>query len=484
LILLRKYAILVEGGFPGFSSKFRPAATYVLPFFRANSRDMDGQKLTKRVVDGLEIKANDYVFWCGQLPGFGCRVWPSGKKTFIVMYRAGGAKSPTRKVTIGVLGKFTVEQARAEAVRILAQAELGEDEAAKRASFRAEMTVAELCDEYMLEGVDHKKPSTIASDHSRIDSHIKPLLGKKRISEVTSADVSKFLRDIANGKARRDQKTAKKRGRSIVRGGKGTATRTVRFLGGIFTYAVKRGYLKENPKKGVELYPDKKGERFLSAEEFQRLGEALRLAETDGIPWTLVEGRKAKHRPVKEENRREVFSPHVVAAFRLLLFTGCRLGEILTLKWDYVDFQRGMLNLPDSKTGKKSVLLASPALQILSDLPRLGPYVIAGQQPDKPRADLQRPWRRLTSHTGLKGLRIHDLRHSFASVGAESGMGLLIVGKLLGHADQSTTARYAHLGNDPLRRAAETVAGTIAAAIGPAKANANDADDKPQDHET
>ena len=214
---------------------------------------MDGQKLTKRVVDSLEIRANDYVVWCGQLPGFGCRVWPSGKKAFIVMYRAGGAKSPARKVTIGVLGKFTVEQARVEAVRILARAELGEDEAAKRASFRAEMTVAELCDEYMREGVDHKKPSTIASDHSRIDSHIKPLLGKKRISEVTSADVSKFLRDIANGKARRDHKTAKKRGRSIVKGGKGTATRTVRFLGGIFTYAVKRGYLKENPKKGVEL---------------------------------------------------------------------------------------------------------------------------------------------------------------------------------------------------------------------------------------
>lgn len=474
--------MLVEGGLPGFSSNYRPAATYVLPFCRANSRDMDAQKLTKRVVDALEVKAKDYVVWCSKLPGFGCRVWPSGKRTFIVMYRAGGAKSPTRKVTIGVLGKFTAEEARTEAIRILAQAELGEDEAAKRASFRAEMTVAELCDEYMREGVDHKKPSTIASDHSRIDSHIKPLLGKKRISEVTTADVSKFLRDIANGKARRDHKT-KKKGRSIVRGGKGTATRTVRFLGGIFTYAVKRGYLKENPKKGVELYPDKKGERFLSVEEFQRLGEALREAETIGIPWTLVEGHKVKHRPVKNENRREIFGPHVIAAIRLLLFTGCRLGEILKLRWVDVDFQRGMLNLLDSKTGKKSVLLASPALQILSELPRLGTYVISGQQPDAPRADLHRPWRRLTAHAGLSGLRIHDLRHSFASVGAESGMGLLIVGKLLGHADQSTTLRYAHLGNDPLRRAAETVAGTIAAAIGPAKPKADGENHKPQEAE-
>jgi hypothetical protein len=132
LILLEKYAILVEDGFPGFSSNFRPAATYVLPFFKATSRDMDGQKLTKRIVDALELKATDYVVWCSKLPGFGCLVWPSGKKTFIVMYRAGGAKSPTRKVTIGVLGKFTVEQARDEAIRILAQAQLGKDEAAKR----------------------------------------------------------------------------------------------------------------------------------------------------------------------------------------------------------------------------------------------------------------------------------------------------------------------------------------------------------------
>jgi integrase len=442
---------------------------------------MDRQKLTKRVVDALEPKDADYVVWCGKLPGFGCRVWPSGKKSFIVTYRAGGAKSPVRKVTIGVLGKFTPEQARCEAIRILAQAELGEDEAVKRASFRAEMTVAELCDEYMRYGVDHKKHSTIASDHSRIDSHIKPLLGKKRISQVTSADVARFLRDIAEGKAKRDQRTKAKRGRSIVRGGKGTATRTVRLLGGIFTYAVKCGYLKDNPKKGVELYPDKKGERFLSNEEFQRLGAALRLAETDGIPWTLVEAHNAKHRPTSEKNRREVFSPHVVAAFRLLLFTGCRLGEILTLKWDFVDFQRGLLNFPDSKTGKKSVPLASPAMQILTDLPRVGTYVIAGQHPNTPRSDLNRPWRKLISFAGLEGLRIHDLRHSFASVGAESGMGLFIVGKLLGHADQTTTARYAHLGNDPLRRAAETVASTIAVAIGQMETSASDLNETPSE---
>lgn len=140
------------------------------------------------------------------------------------------------------------------------------------------MIVSELCDEYMREGVDHKKPSTLASDHSRIECHIRPLLGRKRIGAVTRADISQFLRDVGMGKPRRNVKT-RKHGRSTVRGGRGAASRTVRLLGGIFSYAVGRDYLKENPCRGVQLYKDKKGERFLTTEEFRRLGDALRLAE-------------------------------------------------------------------------------------------------------------------------------------------------------------------------------------------------------------
>jgi integrase len=381
------------------------------------------------------------------------------------MYRTGGRNSVTRKVTIGAYGKLTVEEARAEAAKILAKAELGNDVAAERARARAEMTVSALCDEYLVEGIVNKKKSTIATDKSRIERHIRPLLGRKRIGEVTHGDVARFLRDVAHGKTARDVKTGK-HGRSIVRGGKGAATRTVRLLGGIFTYAVRRGYLKENPRRGVEVFRDGKGERFLSTEEFRRLGETLRLAETEGIPWNLNEGAKAKHRPILPENTREIISLHVIAAVRLLLLTGCRLREILHLEWDNVDLERGLLTIADSKTGRKTVLLSRPAIELLSGLPRAGRFVIAGNSPDKPRSDLHRPWSRITRHAGFVGLRLHDLRHSYASVGAASGMGLAALGKLLGHRSPATTNRYAHFSDDPLRRASENIAEIISAAIG------------------
>ena len=381
------------------------------------------------------------------------------------MYRAGGRNTTPRKVTIGVFGKLTVEEARTAAGRVLAKAELGDDVAAERARIRAEMTVSELCDEYLVEGIDKKKASTIVTDRSRIERHIRPLLGRKRIGAVTRADVTRFLRDVANGKTARDTKTGK-HGRSIVRGGRGAATRTVRLLGGIFTYAMMKGYLKESPCRGVALYKDGKGERFLSSEEFRRLGETFRLAETEGLAWTLNDSAHAKHRPKQAENQREVISPYVIAALRLLLLTGCRLREILHLRWTEVDLERGVLTLLDSKTGRKNVLLAGPAIALLSELPRGGNFVIAGKSPDKPRSDLHRPWNRITAHAGLPGLRLHDLRHSYASVGAASGMGLPALGRLLGHRSPATTNRYAHFGDDPLRRASEQIAGEITLAIG------------------
>jgi integrase len=175
---------------------------------------------------------------------------------------------------------------------------------------------------------------------------------------------------------------------------------------------------------------------------------------------------KDNHRPVKPENQREVFTRDVTAAIRLLMFTGCRLREILRLRWEDVDFERGVLNLPDSKTGRKKVLVPGPAIAILDQLERCGEYVIAGKEADKPRADLNRPWRRITQHAKLEGLRLHDLRHSYASVGAASGMGLVALGKLLGHSSPSTTQRYAHLADDPLRRASEHIANVIASALG------------------
>jgi integrase len=220
-----------------------------------------------------------------------------------------------------------------------------------------------------------------------------------------------------------------------------------------------------NPVRGIEKYSEKGRERFLSTGELERLGAALRLAETEGIAWRIDETKPiAKHIP--KEGRRTVIDPHAAAALRLLLLSGCRLREILHLKWEEVDTERGLLFLGDSKTGRKTIVLNAPALAVLAGLPRVGNFVIAGEDAKKPRSDLKRPWAMVTRQAGLEGLRLHDLRHSFASFGAGGGMGLPIVGKLLGHANATTTARYAHLDADPLRRASNAIASTIAAAMG------------------
>lgn len=427
---------------------------------------MTSVRLTKDIIDDLPSKEKDYVQWCGKLAGFGCRVRPTGVKSFIVQYRVGGRNSPVRKVTIGTFGKLTVEQARKSAAGILANAELGEDVALTRSKKRSELNVSQLCDEYLKEGCTLKKPSTIATDTGRIERHIKPLLGKKPISEVGRSDIERFMRDVANGKTAIDVKTGK-HGRSIVTGGKGTATRTVRLLGGIFSYAVSCGYLSSNPRHGVKVYADGKGERFLSAAEYQKLGNTLIEAETIGLPWQLNEGGRAKHRPSRQENLREQISPYAVAAIRLLMLTGCRAGEIRKLRWTEVDFENGLLNLADTKTGAKKVLISAPALEVLANLPRLGDYVIAGAKLNAPRSDIKRPWQRIIAHAGLHDLRLHDLRHSYASVGAASGMGLGMVGKLLGHSSPTTTARYSHFADDPVRRASESISKTISASMSP-----------------
>ncbi len=409
---------------------------------------MPNGRITKRSIDALQAEGSDYYFWDTDLKGFGCRVRKTGARSFIAQYRIGGRNTVVQRVTIGSYGKMTVDEAREAARKVLAKAELGEDVAEQKAKERAEKTMADLCDLYVAEGCELKKASTLKSDRGRIERHIKPLLGTKRIGKITSADIEKFMRDVANGKTAVDVKTGK-HGRAIVKGGKGTATRTVRLLGGIFSFAIRQRMLKTNPAHGIAKFADKRNERFLSTEELIRLGASIRLAETDGLPWEVDENHpKAKH--VAKEKRATTMSPHVAGAMRLLLFTGCRLREILDLKWEHVDFERGLLLLPDSKTGRKTVVLNAPALAVLNDLIRVGLYVIAGEDPEKPRSDLKRPWAQITKHAGLDGLRIHDIRHSFASFGAAGGMGLPIVGKLLGHANSATTARDLRPGSPPV----------------------------------
>jgi len=431
--------------------------------------------LTKRVADDLKPADKPYVAWCGKLPGFGLAVRPSGVMSFIAQYDFGGRSGSTRRVTIGQYGKpWTAEQARKEAERILHDAKRGIDHAEAKAKKKAELTVGELCDEYLRDGCDHKKASTIAMDKGRIERHIKAhSIANVKIGDVRDLHIERLKKDIAAGKT----KVKRENGKGfIASGGKGAATRTIRMLGGIFSYAVKCKYIAENPRKGVAVYADKKGERFLSPDEIQRLGDALREAEDPGLPWQQPDGPASKHRPKMAATAREKISPHAIAAIRLLMLTGCRLREILDLRWSQVDLQLGLLDLSDSKTGQKKVLIGAAALKLLADLPRVegNPYVIVGETKDKPRSDLKRPWKRITDHAGLnvgaegnpKPLRLHDLRHSFASFGVASNLGLSIVGKLLGHASPQTTQRYAHVGESAERRALNEIENKIAAAAG------------------
>jgi integrase len=235
----------------------------------------------------------------------------------------------------------------------------------------------------------------------------------------------------------------------------------------MYAFAARIGAVPEgtNPARKIDKFTEHRRERFLTVAELEQLGAAIREAETKGIPWDIDEAKPtAKHLP-KAKNRKTKISPFAAAALRLLLFTGCRLREILHLRWENVDLERGLLFLPDSKSGRKTVILNASAMAVLTGLERIGSCVVPGDDPEKPRADLKRPWEVVSKRAGLDGVRIHDLRHTYAGFGAGGGLGLPIIGKLLGHTQASTTQRYAHLDNDPLRRASEHIGGTIAAAL-------------------
>jgi integrase len=282
-----------------------------------------------------------------------------------------------------------------------------------------------------------------------VERIVTPTLGKIKPVEVTRQDVARL--------------------HSSLRETGYQANKVLAVIGSLYSFAADCGYVPEgcNPARGVKKFPEGRRERFLTSEELSRLGDALREGESVGLPWTVDEvSPKAKHAP-RADKRRTKLDPYAVAAIRLLLLTGARLREILHGRWEHVDFERGIIHLPQSKTGRKPIYLSAAALAILSGLPRLegNPFVIPGENAGQPRADLKKPWASVTKAAGLTGVRLHDLRHSFASFGAGASLGLPIIGKLLGHTQAATTHRYAHLDADPMRRAAETIGATIAAAM-------------------
>ena len=449
-------------------------------------KPLQPQLITKPVCDAALATGRQYAIWDTELKGFGLRVNSTGVKTFVIRYRVGGGRTAVGRMhVIGRYGPLTADKARKDAKVALAEVTAGGDPQGGRAASRAEMTVADLCDLYLAEGCATKKASTLATDKVRIERHIKPLLGRNRVCDVNRAEIERFLSDVAAGKTASPQKPTRKALRAkglkgaaletadarklndpVARGGKGTASRTLGLLGGIMAFAVTRGMRPDNPVRGVKRFTDKRCERFLSPAELGRLGTVLEAMEAEG-----------EH-------------PYGLAIIRLLAFTGARRSEIASLKWQEVDLERGALRLDDSKTGQKILTISPGAAAILSGLtPTAGsPYVFpAGQRKPKRKAKadgtgegdakvekhieghyqgVAHVWEAARERAGLSDVRLHDLRHTFASFGAGGGLGLPVIGKLLGHRNAATTSRYAHLADDPLRKANDWIGGEIGAALG------------------
>lgn len=436
-------------------------------------------KLTRRAVAAIQPAERPVTYWDSDLSGLGLTVRPSGARSWIARYRAGGGgrNGTLRQVVLGDPEAMTPEQARTEAKALLAKVRLGADPAAERAEARQAETFAEVAERWFAEHVTPKrKPGTAAFYRNCLDIHVLPAFGTKRASAITKQDMTRLHGAVAAGKGKGPKHPGSKRtAAEKVRGGRVIANRVLATVAAVYAWALDLGLLPAgtlNPAKGVEPFREEGRERFLTAEEMARLGEVLRLAETEGLPWEpdpeKPEARR-KHAP-KAENRRVKIDLHAAAAIRLLMLTGARLREVLNLEWSHVDFDRGLLRLPDSKTGKKTIVLGGAALALLEGLPRVGRYVVAstsaGTAGERPRSDLNRPWRAVRAAAGLPELRIHDLRHSAAAVGAGAGLSLHQIGGLLGHTQARTTAKYAHLAADPQRRAADLIGNEVAAALG------------------
>ena len=384
-------------------------------------------RITKRTVDAAKARKADNYVWDEDLPGFGLKVTPAGRKVYLVQYRLGGRKGRTRRITIGLHGELTPTLARDEAKRLLGEIAAGRDPATERDKAKADKSLTAVLEQFMAEHVRPKLKASTAEGYQRVARlYVLPSLGRYSIGEVKRTDIARLHHEM---RAKPYQ-----------------ANSTLAMLSKFFGWAEKHGLRPDgsNPCRHVDKYREGRRERFLSQAELGRLGDALREAEQD-----------------------KSCSPWVVAAIRLLTLTGARRNEILTLQWGHVSEEHGCLMLPDSKTGRKAVRLSPPALALLQAIPRLegNPYVICGDKTGQHLVNLEKPWRRIRKAANLDDVRLHDLRHSFASVAALGGQSLVVIGKLLGHSQPATTARYAHLADDPVKAASDSVGRHIAAAM-------------------
>jgi len=383
-------------------------------------------KLTKRNVEALQASEKDYFVWDDEIKGFGVRIMASGARTYQAQYRKGGR---TRRISLGRHGNITTEQARLKAREVMGLVAKGDNPAEDIAQHRRAPSVAALCERFFEAHVlENCKPTTQAEYRRAIDKFINPAIGAFRVVDVERKDIAELQqkhRDIPY-----------------------QANRVLGVLSKMFNLAEVWGLRpdRSNPCRHVPKYREKKRERFLSQRELQRLGQVLNEAEQDGSE-----------------------SPFIIAGLKLLILTGCRLGEIQTLKWDYIMPRH--IELPDSKVGARRIPLPQAAQDVLNALPYQpsNPYIIAGKLEGSYATDFQRPWRRIRARAGLPTTRIHDLRHTYASMAVSGGMPIQMVGRLLGHTQLQTTMRYAHLADEPVLEAAQHNATQLSGLISPAQ---------------
>jgi integrase len=390
------------------------------------------EKLTDKLVRELPVPATgNKIVYDAEVRGFGVRVTAAGGRAFVLNYR--NAAGRERRLTVGQFPAWSVRQAREEAAGLKRDIDRGRDPVAEREEARtAAMMVADLADRYLAEHArPKKKASSAAEDERNIENHVIPALGKLPVAAVSRDHIARLHHRMA--------------------GSPTGANRVLAVLSKMFSLAETWNLRPQNtnPCRGIDKYPEQSRERLISADELARLGDAL-----------------AAHRGYWA-------GP---AAIRLMALTGMRKSEVLTLRWSDIDTSLSAARLPDSKTGRKLVPLGAPALALLSELPRVdgNPFVLPAARQRRANhaagpqhfVQVQTAWEQVTKSAGIEDLRLHDLRHGFASVGAIGGDSLYIVGKLLGHADATTTQRYAHLGADPLRAVADRISGQVAAALG------------------
>ena len=385
-------------------------------------------RLTKKAMESIPVTGQRQIFFDDDLPGLAIRVSEIGRISFYFVYRYGKGRAAIKRwLNIGVFPSMTPEQARQKVKSLAAEVVMGGDPVKDAKDAKNSSTVADLAGLFFEQHVEAKlKAASQRLYRGIINNHILPNLGKLKIEAVTHKEVARL--------------------HHALREAPYMANRTAAVLSKFFNWCEVNGYRERhsNPADGLEKFKEQKRMEFLQTSDLEKIGQALISLEAIGQ-----------------------VSPLSAAAIRLLLLTGARLEEVLSLKWSYIDLKMALANLPDSKTGFKVLHLPAPAVEILQNLPRFNnEYVFASEESSSGHlSSLRRPWTAICERAQLKGWRIHDLRHAFASAAVNSGASLPFIGKLLGHTNASTTARYAHVAENPAHKLAEETAANIFEAI-------------------